>query len=69
MQGTEPVKCSFECLVLLLGAVCCDGQAEGQAALDKLEKALVEFQAIIDAKDKQVGPLSRPAARQLQHHT
>jgi hypothetical protein len=30
-------------------------RAEGEAALAKLEASLTEFQAIIDAKDKQVG--------------
>jgi hypothetical protein len=35
-------------------------RAEGQAALAKLEASLVEFNAIIDAKDKQVGALWSP---------
>lgn len=34
-------------------------RAEGEAALVKLEAALVEFQGIIDAKDKQLVPIKQ----------
>lgn len=34
-------------------------RADGEAALAKLEAALAEFQAIIDAKDKQLVPIKQ----------